>query len=169
MLDGIVTRGTTSTQVFKLLNNVKKSELKDFSVSFRQKNKTILTKGSNDIIDASGSDEEIVVSLTPNNFNYLHFLSPLFNTKIEFVEVQIKGLSLLDKVFIINSYKLRLEDCFDDSALGQPKEEPKNDTNSESFEEMRALMHKYASLCNDIYKECVKIKEEIEEVAKRWQ
>lgn len=162
MLDGIVTRGTTSTQVFKLLNNVKKSELKDFSVSFRQKNKTILTKGSNDIIDASGSDEEIVVSLTPEE-------TLLFNPKIEFVEVQIKGLSLLDKVFIIDSYKLRLEDCFDESVLGQPKEELKNDANPESFEEMRALMHKYASLCNDIYKECVKIKEEIEEAAKKWQ
>jgi hypothetical protein len=162
MLDGIVTRGTTSTQVFKLPNNVKKSELKDFSVSFRQKNKTILTKGSNDIINASGSDEEIVVSLTPEE-------TLLFNPKIEFVEVQIKGLSLLDKVFIIDNYKLRLEDCFDDSALGQPKKELKNDANSESFEEMRALMHKYASLCNDIYKECVKIKEEIEEAAKKWQ
>lgn len=31
------------------------------------------------------------------------------------------------------------------------------------LEQMNTLMHKYASLCNDIYKECQKIKEEVNE------
>lgn len=49
MLDGAFTRGTTPTHVFPLPNSLTLSDLTDFSIVYRQKNKNILIKEKNDI------------------------------------------------------------------------------------------------------------------------
>lgn len=66
MLDGAFTRGTTPTHIFPLPGILKMSDLKDFTIVYRQKNKNILTKRSQDACQLTDIDSEknIVVVLS---------------------------------------------------------------------------------------------------------
>lgn len=112
MLDGVFTRGTTPTQIFELPQTVNNSDLKDFTITYRQKKNIVLVKRKEETIELSGVDTErnIVVVLTQTE-------TLSFNPRITKVEVQIKAITHDGNVFVVGNYKLRLEDCLDEEEL----------------------------------------------------
>lgn len=108
MLDGAFTRGTTPTHIFRLPSAINMSELMDFTVTYRQKKNIVLIKRKADMANLFDidTDHNIVIELSQ-----AETLS--FDPRINKVEVQIKGISTGNDVFIIGEYKLRLDDCFD--------------------------------------------------------
>ena len=108
MLDGVFARGTTPTHIFPIQCPVFKSDLADFTITYRQKNKNVLIKYPEDTCELYDID---------NNRNIVVVLSQadtlLFDPRIKIVEVQIKAESIGSDVFLLGEYRLRLEDCFD--------------------------------------------------------
>ena len=108
MLDGAFTRGTTPTHIFPLPDILTMSDLKDFTIVYRQKNKNILIKHRQDTcqLDDIDPNRNIVVVLSQAE-------TLMFNPRIKIVEVQIKGQSIGSDVFTLGDYRLRLDDIFD--------------------------------------------------------
>ena len=82
MLDGVFARGTTPTQIFPIPGGLTKSDFLDFSISYRQKGKTILIKRKEDSysIPEVDSEKNIIVVLSQTE-------TLMFNPNIEVVEV----------------------------------------------------------------------------------
>ena len=110
MLDGAFTRGTTPTHIFPIPEPLTMSDLKDFTITYRQKNKNILVKHVEDcsILHDVDSEKNIVVILSQTD-------TLMFNPKVKIVEVQIKGHSIGSDVFTLGSYRLRLDDVYDEN------------------------------------------------------
>jgi hypothetical protein len=107
MLDGVFSRGTTPTQIFPLPGDLKMSEFYDIVITYRQKGKVVLTKNKSDcrnIPELNGEKNAIVVLSQADTL--------LFNPNIKLVEVQVKGASTGNDVFMLGEYRLRLEDDF---------------------------------------------------------
>lgn len=109
MLDGVFARGTTPTQIFPIPGDLTKSDFLDFTISYRQKGKTILIKRKADSYDIPEVDSEkniIVVLSQAETF--------MFNPNIKIVEVQVRGATIGHDVIPMGEYRLRLEDAFDE-------------------------------------------------------
>jgi hypothetical protein len=63
MLDGVFMRGTTPTQIFPIPRGLTKSDFLDLTISYRQKNKTILIKRKVDWHDIKDLDSERNISV----------------------------------------------------------------------------------------------------------
>lgn len=109
MLDGVFARGTTPTQVFPLPGDLKKSDFLDFTVSYRQKGKTILIKRKEDSHDIFDLDSERNIILVLSQADTL-----MFNPNVKIVEVQVRGATTGHDVIPLGDYRLRLEDAFDE-------------------------------------------------------
>lgn len=107
MLDGVFSRGTTPTQIFPLPGDLTMSDFHDFIITYRQKGKVVITKTKADcyIIPEIDSEKNIIVVLSQAD-------TLLFNPNIKLVEVQVKGASTGNDVFMLGEYRLRLEDDF---------------------------------------------------------
>ena len=110
MLNGTITRGTTPTIMFPLSANIKPSDLIDFTISCRQKNKTVLTKRKDELDEVTVSTDNITIK-----FSQLDTLSFLPNTKT--IDIQIKGLTKTEEVVILGRYSYRLEDVYDEEEM----------------------------------------------------
>ena len=66
MLDGAFARGTTPTHIFPIPGFLTKSDLADFTIVYRQKNKNVLIKYPQDCCELHDVDNEknIVVVLS---------------------------------------------------------------------------------------------------------
>ena len=113
MLDGAFTRGTTPTQIFELPQAVDMSDLKDFTITYKQRKNIVLIKRKGDTITPSEIDPERNIVITLSQSDTL-----MFDPRINKVEVQIKAISNNGDVFVMGNYKLRLEDCFDEEEIG---------------------------------------------------
>ena len=108
MLDGAFSRGTTPTHIFPLPPYVKLSDLEDFTIVYRQKNRNILIKTKDNTSDfhfLRGKDCIALVLSQEETF--------MFDPKIKIVEVQIKARTVGSDVLTFGPYRLRLEDTFD--------------------------------------------------------
>lgn len=113
MLDGAFTRGTTPTQIFELPQAVNMSDLKDFTITYRQRKNIVLIKRKEDTITLPEVNPERNIVITLSQLDTLEF-----DRRINKVEVQIKAISNNGDVFVMGNYKLRLEDCFDEEEIG---------------------------------------------------
>lgn len=113
MLDGAFTRGTTPTQIFELPQAIDMSDLKDFTITYKQRKNIVLIKRKEDTITPSEIDPERNIVITLSQSDTL-----MFDPRINKVEVQIKAISNSGDVFVMGNYKLRLEDCFDEEEIG---------------------------------------------------
>lgn len=111
MLDQVFTRGTTPTHVFPISQNLTKSDIIDFTITYRQKNNNILIKYAQDDCEIQEVDNKKNIVLVLSQSDTL-----LFNPNIKKVEVQVKIKTKDNKVFIDN-YRMRLEDCFDNEEI----------------------------------------------------
>jgi hypothetical protein len=66
MLDGAFSRGTTPTHIFPIPEPLTMSDLKDFTITYRQKNKNIIVKHREDtsILRGVNPETNIVVILS---------------------------------------------------------------------------------------------------------
>jgi hypothetical protein len=110
MLHGTITRGTTPTIIFPLSTEIAPSNLIDFTISCRQKGKTIWTKRNGEFDEASVSSKAITIKLS--QLDTLSFL-PITDT----VDIQIKGLTKNEEVVILGKYSYRLEDVYDEEEM----------------------------------------------------
>ena len=112
MVNGVFTRGTTPTFAFPIPEGVDYFDLKDYTICFRQKKNNVITKYKRhaSLVTSADLEQNIVLTLTQEE-------SLLFNPKINIVDVQIKAITKDEKVFIIGTYKYRLEDAFDQNEL----------------------------------------------------
>lgn len=110
MLHGTITRGTTPTIVFPLSIEITPSDLIDFTISCRQKHKTILTKRREEFDEVSVSTNAITIKFS--QLDTLSFL-PITDT----VDVQIKGLTKNEEVVVLGRYSYRLEDIYDEEEM----------------------------------------------------
>ena len=109
MLDGVFARGTTPTQVFPIPGDLRMQDFNDLTVTYRQKNRTVLKKRKSDTQNITDLDSEKNVILVLSQADTL-----MFDPNIKTVEVQIKVETTGNDVFIIGDYRFRLEDIFDD-------------------------------------------------------
>ena len=109
MLDGVFARGTTPTQIFPFPGDLTKSDFLDFTISYRQKGKTILIKRKEDSYDIPEVDSEKNIIVVLSQAETL-----MFNPNIKIVEVQIRGATTGHDVIPLGDYRLRLEDAFDE-------------------------------------------------------
>lgn len=109
MLHGVFARGTTPTQIFPIPDGLTRADFLDFTISYRQKGKTILIKRKEDsyIIPEVDSEKNIVVVLSQAE-------TLMFNPNIKIVEVQVRGATTGYDVIPMGDYRLRLEDAFDE-------------------------------------------------------
>ena len=108
MLDGAFTRGTTPTHIFPIPEPLTAADLVDFTIAYRQKNKTILIKRPDDVSYLRDVDNEHNITVILSQADTL-----MFNPKIKIVEVQIKVETTGSDVMVIGEYRLRLNDCYD--------------------------------------------------------
>lgn len=108
MIYGVITRGATFVQAFPLPNALNKTDLIDFTIVYRQKNRNVLIKRKDDIEQQNNIDEEnnIVAKLSQSE-------TLMFDPKIKFVEMQIKAQLVNNEVKVLGTYRLRLDECFD--------------------------------------------------------
>lgn len=109
MLDGVFARGTTPTQIFPIPGSLTKSDFLDFTISYRQKGKTILIKRKEDSYDIPEVDSEKNIIVVLSQAETL-----MFNPKIKIVEVQVRGATTGHDVIPLGDYRLRLDDAFDE-------------------------------------------------------
>lgn len=109
MLDGVFARGTTPTQIFPIPGELIKSDLLDFTISYRQKHNTILIKRKEDSYDIPEIDSEKNIIVVLSQAETL-----MFNPNIKVVEVQIRGATKGHDVVPLGEYRLRLDDAFDE-------------------------------------------------------
>lgn len=109
MLDGVFARGTTPTQIFPIPGELTISDFLDFTIAYRQKDKTILIKRKEDSykIPEVDSKKNIVVVLSQAE-------TLMFNPNIKIVEVQVRGATKGYDVIPLGEYRLRLEDSYFD-------------------------------------------------------
>ena len=113
MLDGVFTRGTTPTHIYSLPEGLTVDDIKDVSIAYRQKHKTVLIKRLADCFYGKtclpGLDDlrDYAVVLSQED-------TLLFNPKIQVVEVEFKVLTTGSDVIPIDSYRLRLMDTFNE-------------------------------------------------------
>lgn len=109
MLDGVFARGTTPTQIFPIPGDLVKSDFLDYTISYRQKGKTILIKRKEDDheIPEVDSEKNIIVVLSQAE-------TLMFNPNIKIVEVQVRGATTGYDIIPMGEYRLRLEDAFDE-------------------------------------------------------
>lgn len=109
MLDGVFARGTTPTQIFPIPGDLVKSDFLDYTISYRQKGKTVLIKRKEDAheIPEVDSEKNIIVVLSQAE-------TLMFNPNIKIVEVQVRGATTGYDVIPMGEYRLRLEDAFDE-------------------------------------------------------
>lgn len=111
MLDGVFARGTTPTQIFPIPGDLTKKDFLDFTISYRQKGKTILVKRKEDSYDLPkeevDSEKNIIVVLSQAE-------TLMFNPNIKIVEVQVRGATVGYDIIPMGEYRLRLEDAFDE-------------------------------------------------------
>ena len=112
MLDGVFARGTTPTQVFPIPGDLTKDDFVDFSIAYRQKKKLVLVKHKKDTHDIEELNPQKNLILVLSQEDTL-----LFNPNIEVVEVQVKGQTAGNDVFLIGEYRFRLEDIYDESVF----------------------------------------------------
>ena len=110
MLDGVFARGTTPTQIFPIPGGLTRSDFLDFTISYRQKGKTVLIKRKEDSYDIPEVDSEKNIIVVLSQAETL-----MFNPNIEIVEVQVRGATIGHDVIPMGDYRLRLEDAFDES------------------------------------------------------
>ena len=74
-------------------------------------------------------------------------------------------------MFVLISYAFKSDDLITSTvevipvvASGYTENIVNQDSTPTMMEQMNQLMYKYASLCNDIYKECQQVQESIKEV-----
>lgn len=108
MLDGAFSRGTTPTHIFPIPEPLTMSDLKDFTITYRQKNKNVLVKYMEDTSILRGINPETNIVVVLSQADTL-----MFNPKVKIVEVQIKASSVGSDVFKLGEYRLRLDDTFD--------------------------------------------------------
>ena len=108
MLHGAFSRNTTPTQLFPLPGDLTVSDLVDFTITYRQKGKNILTKRMSDTCQLEDVDGNRFIVLVLSQEDTL-----LFDPRIKIVEVQIRAESVGSDVFKLGEYRLRLEDSFD--------------------------------------------------------
>lgn len=108
MLYGTFSRGTTPIHIFPIPKSLTMSDLKDFTITYRQKNKNVFIKHKSDIYSSDKFDQtkNIVVMLSQSD-------TLMFNPNINVVDVQIKAILNTNEVVKIGDYRLRLEDIFD--------------------------------------------------------
>ena len=110
MLDGVFALGTTPTQIFPIPGCLTRSDFLDFTISYRQKGKTVLIKRKKDSYDIPEVDSEKNIIVVLSQAETL-----MFNPNIEIVEVQVRGATTGHDVIPMGDYRLRLEDAFDES------------------------------------------------------
>lgn len=110
MLDGVFARGTTPTQIFPIPGSLTKSDFLDFTVSYRQKGKTVLIKRKEDSYDIPEVDSEKNIIVVLSQAETL-----MFNPNIKIVGVQVRGATKGHDVIPLGEYRLRLDDAFDES------------------------------------------------------
>lgn len=110
MLDGAFARGTTPTQIFPIPGGLTKSDFLDFTISYRQKGKTILIKRKEDSYDIPEVDSENNIIVVLSQAETL-----MFNPNTKIVEVQVRGATTGHDVILLGEYRLRLDDVFDES------------------------------------------------------
>lgn len=106
MLNGVIARGTTPTHTFPL-NKIKAADLVDVSITYRQKRNNVLIKR---IDDVQLNDNNITVKLTQTD-------TIMFDPRFETVEVQVKVRTAANEVIIIDTYKYRLMNSFDEEEI----------------------------------------------------
>lgn len=116
MLDGVFTRGTTPTHIYSLPEGLTIDDIKDVSIAYRQKNRTVLIKRLADCFYGDSCLPGLAKSR-----DYALVLSQedtlLFNPKIQVVEVEFKVLTTGSDVIPINNYRLRIEDTFNEDVF----------------------------------------------------
>lgn len=113
MLDGAFTRGTTPVQIFELPDGIEKSDLADYTITYRQKKNIVFTKRKEDTTELPNVDMSKNIAIILSQTDTL-----MFDPRINKVEVQIKAISQSGEVFIVSNYKLRLDNCFDEDEIG---------------------------------------------------
>lgn len=116
MLDGVFARGTTPTQIFPFPGDLTASDFLDYTISYRQKGKLILTKRKEDAQELFELNPEHNIILVLSQEDTL-----MFNPQIKVVEVQIKGATIGHDVIPIGEYRFRLEDTFDENSFDLEK------------------------------------------------
>ena len=113
MLDGVFTRGTTPTHIYTLPEGLTIEDIKDVSIAYRQKNRTVLIKRLADCFYGSTclpgleTTRDYAVVLSQED-------TLLFNPKIQVVEVEFKVLTTGSDVIPVDNYRLRLNDTFNE-------------------------------------------------------
>ena len=114
MLDGVFTRGTTPTHIYSLPEGLNVDDIKDVSIAYRQKHRTVLIKRLADCFYGEnclpGLDVKRDYAIVLSQEDTL-----LFNPKIQVVEVEFKVLTTGSDVIPINIYRLRVEDTFNEN------------------------------------------------------
>lgn len=112
MLDGVFARGTTPTHIFPLPGGLTVSDFLDFTISYRQKGKLVLTKRKVDMDNILELDcvHNIILVLSQED-------TIIFNPNNKIVEVQIKGLTRGHDVLLLGEYRFRLENVFDEEGF----------------------------------------------------
>ena len=116
MVNGIIARGTTPAIAFPLPDDLLVSELNQFSIVFRQKNKNVLKYTKDNMVQLPGIDEEKNITIVMSQEETFQL-----NPKISTVEVQIKAASTGNDVFVVGDYSFRIVDCFDGEAFDLTK------------------------------------------------
>lgn len=105
MVHGVFTRGTTPTQIFSLPEELTMADIRDVSLAYRQKGKTLFIKHLKDcyVLPELDSERDIVVVLSQQE-------TLLFNPHIKIAEVEFKVSTVGSDVIPIATYRMRVED-----------------------------------------------------------
>lgn len=105
MVHGVFTRGTTPTQIFSLPRELTWKDIRDVSIAYRQRGKTLLVKHLEDchFLTDLDSEKDIVVVLSQQE-------TLLFNPHYKIAEVEFKVSTVGSDVIPIAKYRLRIED-----------------------------------------------------------
>ena len=111
MVDGVFVRGTTPTQIFTLPYDLTMKDVRDVSIAYRQRGRTILVKHLEDchFLTDLNSEKDIVVVLSQKE-------TLLFNPHYKIAEVEFKISTVGSDVIPIAKYRMRVEDG-DDTVL----------------------------------------------------
>ena len=106
MLDGVLVRGTTPTHSFPIPDSISLTDIKDFTITYRQKNKNVLIKTK---YDASIQSKIIKIELSQID-------TLMFDPKIKYVFAQVK-VNVKGKIMVLDTHKYRLEEAFDTNQM----------------------------------------------------
>ena len=160
MLYGEFTRGTTPTHTFPLPKDLKLSDFNDLTITYCQKGKSIFIKKKIDVCENIDGDNHYIT------LNLSQIETFMFNPHIKIVAVQIKGRTNDGNVLTLGEYRFRLNDFLGETEAVIITEKNEKEVTPQLLKQANDLMYRYASLCNDILKECQRIRQEIEEVKK---